>query len=431
MATYRYLKNEKISELYLEQRLVNNCRQSVKGKRILVACDTTDYNLDKHKSRIKHMEGLGWMGDNSKIGFIHQGQLAIDRNNKKSCYGWAGSYFFKRDEPVKNSRSYRYNAPIEQKESYKWIGPSIKSRDEVLNHTKHVLYVMDREADIFEVMSRLPKENQVDVLIRIKQNRRLLNSEGIKVKLFSDLASQASKGQISISIKGDHRKRKKRVAKLEIRYATYRIRKSEHLRNENRYPSHIEMQAIEMKEISSSVPKGEKPITWRLWASEKVNDLESAIELIKCYKSRWYIEESFRLLKTEGFDIESTELESGKSIRKLLLIAMEASVKIMKLKSVRDGNNVEEIDVYFSDQEIEFLKHTNSELEGTSEKLKNPYSISKLSYASWIIARLGGWKGYASQRPPGTITYKKGLERFEIAFLGYKIAINRKNVCKR
>jgi len=172
----------------------------------------------------------------------------------------------------------------------------------------------------------------VDVLIRIQQNRRLLDSEGIKVKLYDDLASQAVKGQISISVKGDYRKRKKRIAKLEIRYATYRIKRSGHIRNENRYPSYIEMQAIEMKEKSTSVPKGEKPITWRLWTSEKVNDIESAIELIKCYESRWYIEESFRLLKTEGFDIESTELESGKSIRKLLLIAMEASVKIMKLK---------------------------------------------------------------------------------------------------
>ena len=124
------------------------------------------------------------------------------------------------------------------------------------------------------------------------------------------------------------------------------------------------MQAIQIREKPSSVPDGEQAISWRLWTSETVENLAQALELIECYRARWYIEEGFRLLKTEGFSIESTELESGKSIRKLLLIAMEASVKIMNLKAARDGNNSEKIGDFFTEEEIKFLHHLSEHLQG-------------------------------------------------------------------
>jgi hypothetical protein len=39
-----------------------------------------------------------------------------------------------------------------------------------------------------------------------------------------------------------------------------------------------------------------------------------------------------------------------------------------------------------------------------------------------MIARLGGWKGYASQRPPGVITLRDGWVRFRNIFQGWKVA---------
>jgi hypothetical protein len=107
---------------------------------------------------------------------------------------------------------------------------------------------------------------------------------------------------------------------------------------------------------------------------------------------------------------------------------MEASIKIMQLKSARDGNSNEMTIDYFPPEEIEFMEQINYQLQGDTEKLKNPNDKNSLSFASWIIARLGGWKGYESQRPPGTITFKKGLERFEMAYLGFVVG---KDMCKR
>jgi hypothetical protein len=64
----------------------------------------------------------------------------------------------------------------------------------------------------------------------------------------------------------------------------------------------------------------------------------------------------------------------------------------------------------------------NRQLEGKTDKLKNPHSKECLAFAAWVIARLAGWSGYTSQRPPGPIDFLIGLQRFNERFQGFKIA---------
>ena len=136
-------------------------------------------------------------------------------------------------------------------------------------------------------------------------------------------------------------------------------------------------------------------------------------------------------MKKKGFDIESSELESGSSIKKLLLVGMKSSIKVMQLKSARDGKTKIKVNEVFTESEIDCLKILNEECQGVTEKQKNPHDKTSLSWASWIIARIGGWKGYASQRPPGTIIFKRGFEKFELMMLGVQIAEKSRDVYKR
>lgn len=47
-----------------------------------------------------------------------------------------------------------------------------------------------------------------------------------------------------------------------------------------------------------------------------------------------------------------------------------------------------------------------------------------LAWCSWLIARLGGWKGYQkSEGPAGPITLKDGLCRFKSIFEGWKMVL--------
>ena len=60
-------------------------------------------------------------------------------------------------------------------------------------------------------------------------------------------------------------------------------------------------------------------------------------------------------------------------------------------------------------------------MEGKTEKQKNQLPRNQLSWAAWVIARLGGWKGYQSQPPPGPITMKRGLDKFATLLEAYRL----------
>jgi len=66
----------------------------------------------------------------------------------------------------------------------------------------------------------------------------------------------------------------------------------------------------------------------------------------------------------------------------------------------------------FTADEQHCLAAINNKVEGKTKALQNPYKPEKLKWAVWIIARTGGWKGYASQRQPGMTTLFKWLENF-------------------
>ena len=74
--------------------------------------------------------------------------------------------------------------------------------------------------------------------------------------------------------------------------------------------------------------KNEPPLEWRLLTTESIENLDQAVEMIGCYEMRWKIEEFFKILKSDGLNIESTELTKGKCIRKLTIISMKISLKI-------------------------------------------------------------------------------------------------------
>ena len=84
-----------------------------------------------------------------------------------------------------------------------------------------------------------------------------------------------------------------------------------------------------------------------------------------------------------------------------------------------DGQNIDEI---FTETEQQCLNDLNKKLSGKTKKQSNPFKRTQLKWATWIISRLGGWKGYASQRCAGLITIRNGLEKFYLIYEGWMIA---------
>jgi hypothetical protein len=76
----------------------------------------------------------------------------------------------------------------------------------------------------------------------------------------------------------------------------------------------------------------------------------------------------------------------------------------------------------FAPADMPVLKALVRKLEGKTQKQKNPHPLESLAWAAWVIARLGGWKGYAKERPPGPITMHAGFERFDAIAQGFALA---------
>ena len=102
---------------------------------------------------------------------------------------------------------------------------------------------------------------------------------------------------------------------------------------------------------------------------------------------------------------------------------LSSILKIIQMKlaydSEEEGQNIEEV---FTQPEQECLNELNRKLEGKTDKLKNPFSPNQLKWATWIVGRLGGWKGYTSQRTLGLITLKTGLDKFYLIYEGWTLA---------
>ena len=78
----------------------------------------------------------------------------------------------------------------------------------------------------------------------------------------------------------------------------------------------------------------------------------------------------------------------------------------------------------FSDQEPGCLDYQMIKLEGKTEKLKNPYIEKDLKRYVWSMARLGGWKGYASGRKPGITTFAIAIQKFAAIMQGWQLFVD-------
>ena len=149
------------------------------------------------------------------------------------------------------------------------------------------------------------------------------------------------------------------------------------------------------------------------------------MQIIQWYEKRWLIEQYFRTLKKQGLNVEDTRLKSGEAILRQTILALGPAVTVMKLVLAREEEAKEiEAESTFSTQQVKCLETLQSQYQGRTQKSQNPYPEKTLRWAAWVIARLGGWKGYKTDSPPGPITMYRGLKKFHTLFEMYTLLNN-------
>ena len=114
-------------------------------------------------------------------------------------------------------------------------------------------------------------------------------------------------------------------------------------------------------------------------------------------------------------------MESVAAIKRLCMLSLGAAVRILQLWKGREDIS-RSATLVFNPAQQQFLAQLGSRLNGRTRKQQNPFPPYTLAWATWLIARLGGWSGYASQRPPGIVILLRGLKHFDIRFEGWAMA---------
>lgn len=415
---YRMLANKRFDHNDLAEGSYRHCQKNVRSGHYLGIQDTTELNETRHRGRInEHDNDIGPITHPDDIGFFIHPMIIVDPEDQMPVgISYINMWNRREDTPNRHQRDYK-KQHIEQKESFRWIA-SAQTTKKLLPSTCTLTIIGDRESDIYEEFVSIPDE-RTDLLIRSSYDRKLY---GEKQNLFEKLSSCPIRATYNLNISAGT-KRTKRTATMALRYEKVKISRPVN-RLKRDLPDYVELWAIEAIEVPESVPAGEEPIHWRLLTTHNINSVTDALTYVEWYSLRWLVEELFHLIKSKGFGLESAQLETGAGLKKLAVLALQASLTVMTLKLSLKNNHKIKAELLFSQEELMFLDIYMNELEGKTAKQKNPHKKNTLQWAAWALARLGGWSGYESQGPPGYITIKTGLDRFNDKVESFVVVMN-------
>jgi len=406
---YRWLNHCDVSLEALINASIKATLPFAKARHVLAIQDTTEINYQAHAERVK---GLGTVGNGTDAGLFLHPLLIIDAQTSQGL-GFGAIHTWNRTK--KKAANYP-SLPIEQKESYRWIETAEQGKRH-LSEASCITFIGDRENDIYEFLDRIPDE-KTHLLVRSRCDRCLVDGD----LLWSRLKKQRVSKTYTLHLPRTP-KRRARLATVELRYTSAFIKKPERC-SDKQAAGEVKLSVVEVKEVGKAK---EEAINWRLLTTHKVENIEDAEQIVDWYKQRWQIEQLFRTLKSRGIDIESSQLETETSLSKLVIVGLNAAMRIMQLVLAREGTTQHKTHLMFTEEEIECLHILQTKLEGRTQKQKNPYPPDNLAWASWIIGRLGGWKGYTkSEGPAGPIVMGEGLNKFYAIVEGYLLF---KNTC--
>ncbi len=401
VAFSRFLSNENVQPETVSNELAKKTNEACLGKsHVLCLQDTVQLT---YPTQSEKKEMFGPTGDADTKGlFVHPGVI-VDATNR-DVLGSSGVITWSRSESTEEKKKSR---PIEEKESIRWIDTATSAKQTITN-AEMITVIGDRESDIFEIFERIP-DAKTHLIVRASHDRTLESKE----KISEVLSHTAVTGSYTIELPVITGKRKARTATLSIKYTPITLCNSE-----DKFVNIFCVNAME----TSAVLQGESPISWVLLTTHSITSLKSAIQILIWYTWRWIIEQIFRTLKNKGLKIEDSQIEDPKKLKVLAVLCVATAIKIMALVESRDGKNNRSASDLFTNDELNLLLLICKKLEGKTEKQKNHYTKNSMSWAAWIIARLGGWNGYASESPPGPIVMLHGLQKFELQYEGWLFA---------
>jgi Transposase Tn5 dimerisation domain len=297
---------------------------------------------------------------------------------------------------------------IEEKESVRWLESAQRS-EELLSEKTRVITVADREADIYELLSRERPANS-DYLIRSHHDRRV-KKDGARWSrsLYGLLEETLSGGHFSLSLKRNPRRAASDVF-LRAKWLDIWLQPPEdHQGKEGLAP--VRVRVLNVSEVFREPSGDGPPIDWTLITTLPIGSLKEAQQLLLWYSYRWLIERYHFVLKS-GCRVEALQLETFDRLERAVATYAIVGWRLMWVAYLSRPLNDERSDIgaerVFEEEEWRALCQYYGEpieSEGCEEK------IPGLRECVVWIARLGGYLGRKCDGEPGLKTIWRGLRR--------------------
>jgi hypothetical protein len=395
----RFLRNPSVTATEMASCAAERTAARAAGRDVVVIQDTSELALGGRRAKAN---GYGPVGKGGALrGLLLHAVLAVDAGT--------GGVIGLVDAKVWNRKggkvAARRSRATPHKESQRWLDGTMRA-GEVLAAAAHITGVSDRESDIYEHFARRP--DNVDLIVRACQNRKIETDDGDQINLlFSHVDGLPERGRFEVKIPAAPG-RKARTAELAVRFSTVVLRKPLHGAATD-LPATVTLTMVDVRETST--PQDGKAIHWRLFTTHAVTNLGEARRIVDLYRMRWAIEEFFHTIKTAGFDIEAADIGEPTVMIKFVAAVTVAAVTVMQLVKARDGKTKQRLADAFEPADRPILEALSAQLEGKTDRQKNPHRKGSLAFASWVIARLGGWTGYYGK--PGPRVMREGLDDFQ------------------
>jgi hypothetical protein len=407
-AAYRLFKHTAVSMNAILSSHYHSTMERIARDKIQVVLavqDTTSFNYDTHAD----MEGLGPINTHvdGAQGILLHDTMAYTAEG--TALGLVDVQVWARDPREFGKRATRYQRPIDQKESFKWL-KSFRAAARLqrqLGAASTVVSMGDREADVYELFAlALSDPAHPKLLVRAERDRRVQDTSGC---LWQYMESQPVAGQRVLHVP----RRKGRAARdalLKIRFAQVELRPPKL----KLALGVIRLWAVYVTEVSA--PSEKDAVEWMLLTTLEVSDFEQALEKVDWYKRRWGIEEYHRTIKS-GCRIENRQLGDRTVWENCLAIDLVVAWRIEYIKKLSRQKPQAPCSVAFEEHEWQALlafKRPDQPLPST------PPSVREITR---LTAELGGFLGRKGDGEPGSTTIGRGLQRLHdiaSAFLIFK-----------
>jgi hypothetical protein len=409
-AAYRFFQNELVTpKKIIKPHRLATLKRIQEHPQVLLIQDTTSLNYSGQLSR----DDIGPLQQDNVRGLYLHPTLAVTPD--RVCLGVIDYEQWSR-EPLGSRtkierRKIRESAPINQKESYRWVR-GIKKANKLAHYYPETqfIYVADREGDIYDVYAEscsFSKSSRSDWVIRATFDRNILGADHKRQKNRMKAETQESGyiGEISFEVQSTN-KRSKRLVTQSI--YTKRVTLNPP-RDKEKLISHSPQVQVIMA-IEKEPPSGEEALEWTLLTSVEVNRLEKASEVLNWYLCRWQIEVYFKILKS-GCNIEKLQLHEKPQFDNCLAMYLITAWRILYLTMLGRESPSVSAECFFTPSEWKTAYILLHKKVPPKKKIPDLGSMIK-----WV-AQLGGFLARKSDGDPGITVIWRGISKLQDAIM--------------